>query len=72
MVQAVSLVFGKYKFVLADQSSRPIARKELVAALNTAKLLKQASEALQKLNCSDFSGAIPVRSYNGLRTLTCI
>ena len=47
-------VFGKCNVVLADQFSWPIARKELVAALNTAKLSKQASEVLQIPNCSNF------------------
>ena len=53
-VPAVSFVFGKCKVVLANQNSWPIARKELVAALNTTKLLKQASEGLQISNCSNF------------------
>ena len=38
-IPAVSFVFGKCNIVLANQSSWPIARNELVAALNTAKLL---------------------------------
>ena len=50
----MSFVFGKCKVVLANQNSWPIARKELVAALNTTKLLKQASEGLQISNCSNF------------------
>ena len=49
-----SFVFVKCNFVLANQSSWPIARKEHVAALNTAKLLKQASCALEIPNCSNF------------------
>ena len=53
-IPVVSFVFGKCNIVLANQSSWPIARKELVAALNTAKLLKQASDALEIPNCSNF------------------
>ena len=53
-IPAVSFVFGKCNIVLANQSSWPIARKELIAALNTAKLLKQASDALEIPNCSNF------------------
>ena len=53
-IPAVSFVFGKCNIVLANQFSWPIARKELVAALNPAKLLKQASDALEIPNCSNF------------------
>ena len=54
MVLAVSFVFGKCYIVLANQSLWPIARKELVPAVNIAKLLKQASDALEMPNCSNF------------------
>ena len=37
-IPAVSFVFGKCNIVLANQSSWLIAKKQLVAALNTAKL----------------------------------
>ena len=53
-IPAVPFVFGKCNIVLANQSSWPIARKELVAALNIAKLLKQASDALKIPNSSNF------------------
>ena len=53
-IPAVLFVFGIYNIVLANQSSWSIARRELVAALNLAKLLKQASDALQIPNCSNF------------------
>ena len=53
-IPAVSFVFGECNIVLANQSSWPIARKEIVAALNTAKLLKQVSDALEVSNCSNF------------------
>ena len=47
-------VFGKCNIVLANQSSWLINRKELVAALNTVKLIKQASDAVEIPNCSNF------------------
>ena len=53
-IPSVSFAFGKCDIVFANQSSWPIARKELVAALNTAKLLKQAPDALETPNCSNF------------------
>ena len=53
-IPAVPFVFGKCNIVLANQSSWPIARKELVAALNISKLLKQASDALKIPNSSNF------------------
>ena len=52
-LSAVSFVSCKCNIVLANQSSWPIAKKELVAALSTAKLLKQASDALEIPNCSN-------------------
>ena len=55
-IPAVSFVFDKCNIVLANQSSWPIARKDLVAALNTAKLLKRASDTLEIPNCSNFFG----------------
>ena len=45
-IPAGSLLFGKCNIALANQSSWPIARNKLIAALNTAMLLKQASDAL--------------------------
>ena len=71
-IPAESFVFVKCNIVLANQSSWPIARKELVAALNTVKLLKQVFDALEISICSNFFGAIPVRCYNDLRTLTYV
>ena len=53
-IPAVSFVFGKCNMVLTNQSLWPIARKELVATLNAAKLLKQASDALQIPNRRNF------------------
>ena len=53
-ISAVSFVFGKCDIVFVNQSSWPIAREKLVAALNTAKLLKQAFDALETPNCSNF------------------
>ena len=53
-IPALSFVFSKCNIVLANQSSWPIATKELVAVSNTAKLLKQACDALKIPNCSNF------------------
>lgn len=43
----VAFIFGKCTIVQRHQSSWPIARKELTAAVNTSKLMYQASEALK-------------------------
>ena len=48
-IPAVSFVFDKCNIVLANQSSWPTARKELVAALHTAKLLNVAALHTAKL-----------------------
>ena len=53
-IPAVSFVFGKCNIVLANQTLWPVAWKELVAALNKPKLLKQASDALERPDCSNF------------------
>ena len=53
-IPVVSFVFGKCNIVLANQYSRPIAGKELIAALNTAKPLEQVPDALEIPNCSNF------------------
>ena len=45
-VASVSIVFGRSKVVLRHQESLPIASKELVAALTTTELSRQAFEAL--------------------------
>ena len=50
-VAMVAIVFGRSKTVLRNQDSWPIARKELVAALTTAALSKQALNALELLGC---------------------
>jgi len=50
-VPMVSIVFGKSKVVLRHQESWPIARKELVAAVTTAELTKQAFDALGLPGC---------------------
>ena len=47
----VSIVFGKSKVVLRHQESWTIARKELVAAVTTAELAKQAFDALRLPGC---------------------
>ena len=51
---SLSFVIGKCTLVLANQFSWPIARKELAAALNTAKLMKSTSNALNISECSRF------------------
>ena len=53
-VLCVSFVLGKYSIVLTNQLSWGIARKELVAALATTKLLKVAFDALKLPKCSKF------------------
>ena len=53
-IPGVSLVFGKCNIALANQSSWSIAWKELVTALNTAKQLKQASDASQIRNSKNY------------------
>ena len=53
-VATVSIVFGRGKVVLKHQESWPIARKELVAAVTTVELLKQAFEALALPNCKHY------------------
>ena len=47
----VAIVFGRSKVVLRNQDSWPIARKELVAAVTTAELSKQALNALELPGC---------------------
>ena len=53
-VPCVAFVLGKCTIVLTNQSSWAIARKELVAALATAKLLKVAFDALKLPDCSKY------------------
>ena len=53
-VPCVLFVLGKCTIVLTNQSWRTIARKELVAALATAKLLKVAFDALKLPDCSKY------------------
>ena len=53
-VATVSIVFGRSKVVLKHQESWPIARKELVAAVTTVELLKQAFDALALPNCKHY------------------
>ena len=53
-VATVSIVFGRSKVVLRHQESWPIARKELVAAVNTVELSKKAYEALELTNCKQY------------------
>ena len=50
-VVTVSIVFGRSKVVLRHQESWPIARKELVAAVTTVELSKQAFDALGLSGC---------------------
>ena len=50
----VSFVLGKCTIVLANQSSWSIARKELVAAVNTTKLMNSAFDALKVFACRKF------------------
>ena len=47
----VAIVFSRSKVVLRNQDSWPITRKELVAAVTTAELSKQALNALELLGC---------------------
>ena len=51
---AVSFVLGKCTVVQRHQSSWPIAKKELVAALNATKLMKQAFDALHLDDCAKY------------------
>ena len=44
---SLTFIFGKCTIVQQHQSSWPIARKELTAAINTSKLMYQANEALK-------------------------
>ena len=53
-VASVSIVFGKSKVVLRHQESWPIARKELVGALTTTELSRQAFEALGLPGCERY------------------
>ena len=53
-VASVSIVFGRSKVVLRQQESWPIARKELVAALTTTELSRQAFEALGLPKCERY------------------
>ena len=53
-VASVSIVFGRSKVVLRHQESWPIARKELVAALTTTELSRQAFEALELPGCERY------------------
>ena len=50
----VSFVLGKCTVVQRHQSSWPIAKKELVAALNATKLIKQAFDALHLDDCAKY------------------
>jgi len=51
---SVSFVFGKSRVVLRNQQNWAIARKELVAAVMSAELMKAASDALQLPDCTQF------------------
>ena len=53
-VASVSIVFGRSKVVLRHQGSWPIACKELVAALTTTELSRQAFEALGLPGCKRY------------------
>ena len=53
-VPRIAFVLGKCTIVLTNQSSWAIARKELVAALVTAKLLKVAFDALKLPDCCKY------------------
>ena len=53
-VVSVSIVFGRSKVVLRHQGSWPIACKELVAALTTTELSRQAFEALGLTGCERY------------------
>ena len=53
-VASVSIVFGRSNVVLRHQESWPIARKELVAALTTTELSRQAFEALGLPGCERY------------------
>ena len=53
-IPTVSFVFDKCTVVQRHQSSWPIAKKELVAALNATKLMKQAFDALYLDDCAKY------------------
>ena len=53
-IATVSIVFANSKMVLRLQKSWPITRRELVAAVTTTELSKQAFDALGLLSCSIF------------------
>ena len=50
----VAFAFGKSRIVLRGQQNWAIARKELVAAVLSAELMKSAIDALQLPNCSKY------------------
>ena len=49
---STSFVFGKSHIVLKNQQNWPIARKELIAAVMSVRLLHDASNALQLPDCT--------------------
>ena len=51
---SLSFIIGKCTIVLSSQSSWTIARKELSAALNSAKLMKSVCDALSIPDCPRF------------------